>query len=60
MEKAISFSGVFRNCESLTELDLSNFKTKRIFCISQMFKNCKNLKKLNISNFIGDKIILFF
>ena len=51
---------MFRNCESLTELNLGNFKTKKAFAMSQMFKNCTKLKKLDISNFIGDKIILFY
>jgi surface protein len=42
---------MFRDCENLTDLDLSNFKNENVEDISFMFSNCKNLKKLDFSNF---------
>ena len=42
---------MFRNCTSLTNLDLSNFELININDISYMFFGCTNLKELNINNF---------
>ena len=57
VENALILCNMFENCESLIELDLSNFKTKIALNMTEMFKNCKNLKKLDISNFIGEKLL---
>ena len=51
---------MFRDCESLKELNLSNFNTKKAAIMMNMFENCVNLEKLDISNFRCDKLILVF
>ena len=49
---------MFRDCTSLTELDLSSFDTANVTNMGYMFAGCTGLQKLNISNFdminIGD------
>ena len=42
---------MFYFCESLTELDLSNFITDKVTNMSYMFEGCSSLKTLNISSF---------
>ena len=42
---------MFKECSSLKQLDLSNFKTNHVTNMNGMFMNCRNLKELNISNF---------
>ena len=42
---------MFKNCSSLTELDIKNFNTKNVTNMKYMFCGCENLKKLNIENF---------
>ena len=37
---------MFRNCESLTSLDLSNFNTLSVTSMSSMFEGCKNLETI--------------
>lgn len=49
---------MFRDCESLKELDLSNFNTKKAAVMMHMFENCINLEKLDISNFKCDKLMV--
>ena len=46
-----SANSLFRNCTSLTELDLSHFNTRLINNMGNMFRGCKSLKKINLSNF---------
>ncbi|MBQ2175673.1 MAG: BspA family leucine-rich repeat surface protein, partial [Alphaproteobacteria bacterium] len=38
-------------CESLEELNLSNFNTTKVKDMSKMFYGCKNLRILDLSNF---------
>ena len=45
---------MFNNCNQLTSLDLSNFKTSKVTNMSLMFYNCYSLESLNIMNFIFD------
>ena len=42
---------LFRNCSSLTSLNLSNFNTSSVTDMSQMFLGCSSLTSLNLSNF---------
>jgi len=42
---------MFYNCESLTNINLSNFNTQTITNMSHMFSNCKSLTNINLSNF---------
>ena len=42
---------MFSGCNSLTSLDLKNFKTSKILKMNKMFYFCVNLKSLDLSNF---------
>ena len=42
---------MFCLCESLTNLDLSNFNTQDVTNMTNMFANCNSLTNLNLSNF---------
>ena len=44
----------FKNCESLTSIDISNFETSNVETMKGMFSGCKKLKYLDISNFSGN------
>ncbi len=37
---------MFRDCESLTSLDVSNFNTSNVTDMKAMFANCANLKTI--------------
>ena len=50
-------SSMFNGCSSLTELNLSNFRTNNVINMSNMFSNCSSLRELNLSNFNTDKVI---
>ena len=41
-------SGMFSECSSLININLSNFNTNNICKMSYMFEGCKNLNKNNI------------
>ena len=47
---------MFRNCESLKSLDLSNFDTSQVTDMNNMFQNCYTLTSLNITNFDNSKV----
>ena len=42
---------MFTNCESLTYLDLSSFKTDHLVSMAGMFCFCNNLLDVNLSTF---------
>ena len=42
---------MFDLCESLKEINLSNFNTQNITNMDSMFCNCSSLKEINLSNF---------
>ena len=46
-----NMSGMFRGCDALTTLDISNFDTKNVTDMSYMFRGCDALTTLDISNF---------
>ena len=49
-------SEMFRGCQNLTSLDLSNFKTEDVQNMSKMFADCNNLTSLDLSNFKTEKV----
>ena len=46
----IDMTGMFFGCESLTNLNLSNFDTSSVTNMTGMFSSCRSLTNLNISN----------
>jgi len=42
---------MFRNCNSLTSLDVSGFDTSSVSNMQQMFQNCSSLTSLDVSGF---------
>ena len=48
---------MFYNCNSLTNLDLSNFNTQNVTNMSRMFGSCKSLTNLDLSNFNTQNVI---
>ena len=42
---------MFRDCQSLTSLDLSNFNTSNVTDMGHMFAGCSSLTNLDLSNF---------
>ena len=46
-----NMKGMFYNCLSLKELNLSSFNTNKVTNMSYMFYNCSSLKELNLSSF---------
>ena len=49
-------SWIFYNCQSLKELNISNFNTNNVTDMLYMFRGCCSLKELNFSNFNTDKV----
>ena len=45
---------MFSNCESLKNINLSNFDTKNVVDMNHMFSGCKSLKIINLANFITE------
>ena len=52
--KNISF--MFSECNSLTNIDLSNFNTQNVICMYSMFSGCNSLTNINLSNFNTQKV----
>ena len=44
-------SDMFRDCSSLTSINLSNFNTNNVSNMSYMFNGCASLTSINLSNF---------
>ena len=42
---------MFYECNSLANIDLSNFNTQKVTDMSHMFYECSSLKDLNLSHF---------
>ena len=49
--RVTSMSCMFDNCESLTNLDMSNFITSNVTSMSYMFRGCAQLTSLDLSSF---------
>ena len=48
--------GMFRSCSSLTNLDVSGFKTDNVTDMSWMFNECSSLTNLDVSGFKTDNV----
>ena len=46
-----NMGSMFRECTSLTSLDLSSFNTSKVTSMGSMFRECKSLTSLDLSNF---------
>ena len=46
MKNVTDMSGMFNECSSLTELNLSNFNTNKVTNMSNMFNGCVKLKEI--------------
>ena len=55
--KLKSLCNIFFSCESLINVDLSNFNSDNIITMSFMFYYCKSLRNINFSNFNTGKVI---
>ena len=42
---------MFRDCDKIIEIDLSNFDTSQVTLMIKMFYNCSSLISLNLNNF---------
>ena len=51
-----NMSGMFRKCNSLTSLDLSNFNTSKVTDMSAMFIKCTELTTLDLSSFNTENV----
>lgn len=51
-----TMSQMFRDCSSLTSLDLSSFKTSNVTNMSGMFQGCSALTSLDLSSLKTDKV----
>ena len=49
-------SGMFVDCEKLSQLNLSSFNTEKVQDMSGMFDGCSCLTSLNLSNFNTEKV----
>lgn len=49
-------SGMFVDCEKLSQLNLSSFNTEKVQDMSGMFYGCKSLSSLNLSSFNTEKV----
>ena len=45
-----SYYGMFENCKSLTDLDVSNFDTSNVIYMDRVFNGCRSLTSLDLSN----------
>lgn len=50
-ENVTNMCGMFGDCRSLTEIDLSHFDTRKVTDMSEMFLKCFELKALDLSHF---------
>ena len=49
-------NGMFKNCEKIKNLNLSNFNTKNVINMDDMFSGCSSLLSLDLSNFNTEKV----
>lgn len=50
-DECSSMSGMFSNCESLINLDVTGFNTENVRAMNSMFYNCESLSALDVSGF---------
>jgi surface protein len=51
-----NMQSMFKGCEFLKQLDLSEFDTSKVTDMSNMFYDCKNLEQLDLSKFDTSKV----
>ena len=54
--KLTNINYMFYRCCSLTNIDLSNFNTQNVECMSDMFHGCSSLTNIDLSNFNTQKV----
>ena len=54
--KVTTMRSLFKNCESLESIDLSNFSTGNVTDMYEMFFNCMALTSLDVSSFNTSKV----
>ena len=63
-ENVQDMSHMFKDCTSLTNLDLSNFDTSNVWDMSSMFSRCVKLSEVNLNQFdtsnVKDMCCMFF
>lgn len=59
-EYVTSMSGMFKNCSSLTSLDVSNFNTQNVTDMGFMFSDCSVLTALDLSRFDMRKVTIMY
>ena len=47
---------IFRECSSLTNINLSNFNTNNVTDMRGMYRGCSSLTNINLSNFNTNKV----
>lgn len=57
-EPIVSLSRMFHECNSIKELDLSDFNTSNVTNMSEMFSGCSSLISVNLNNFDISKILM--
>ena len=55
-ENVTNMSGMFLECSSLTNLNLSNFNTENVTNMNDMFGQCRSLTSLNLSSFNTENV----
>ena len=51
-----SMNQMFYKCESLTELDFTNYDLSKVTNMDYLFYNCGSMTNLNLSTFMGEKL----
>lgn len=54
--RVTDMNSMFKNCKSLTSLDVSGFDTSSVTDMSEMFESCKSLVSLDLSSFDTSKV----
>ena len=55
-ENLKSMLGMFKGCENLIDIDLTNLNTSKLENINSLYENCNNLEKINFFNTKLNKI----
>ena len=51
-----AMGGMFKGCESLTELDVGGFDTSKCTDMSSMFESCRNVSSIDVSKFVTSNV----
>lgn len=58
-EKTTYLDGLFSDCRSATEIDISNFDTSSVNTLAYMFSDCGMLETIDLSNFNTENVTDF-